>query len=42
MAPGSNDDLVMAFKYLMDRERLLKGWRGAVKAAIIAANPDQT
>ncbi|QYK42208.1 MAG: ABC transporter substrate-binding protein [Paracoccaceae bacterium] len=25
MAPGSNDDLVMAFKYLMDRERLLKG-----------------
>ena len=22
------------------RERLLKGWRGAVRAAIIAANPD--
>ncbi|MFA4893897.1 glycerol kinase GlpK [Brevundimonas sp.] len=25
-----------------ERERLLKGWRGAVRAAIIAANPDPT
>ncbi|WP_332639299.1 glycerol kinase GlpK [Brevundimonas sp.] len=24
-----------------ERERLLKGWRGAVRAAIIAANPDE-
>ena len=25
-----------------ERDRLLKGWRGAVRAAIIAANPDPT